>query len=134
MEYTTKTRLPLHSNGIICPFAITPHHSQIGIIFHSYLLVPMGAKVKRALKSLRFWRLIPKGEKVLSPKAKGPHHHLILLVFRKFFNLYLVFNWYVYFQLVPHHHLILLVFRKIFNWYLVMSISSIGMFIFNWYI
>jgi hypothetical protein len=26
-------------------------------------LVPMGEKVKRALKSLRFWRLMPKGEK-----------------------------------------------------------------------
>jgi hypothetical protein len=34
----------------------------------------MGEKVKRALKRLRFWRLMPKGENI-KPKAKGPHHH-----------------------------------------------------------
>jgi hypothetical protein len=30
----------------------------------------MGEKAKRALKSLHFWQLMPKGEKVLSPKQK----------------------------------------------------------------
>jgi hypothetical protein len=43
-----KASTPLYQYHL--PFAITPHHSQIGIIFHSHLLVPMGEKVKRALK------------------------------------------------------------------------------------
>jgi hypothetical protein len=56
-----KASTPLYRYHL--PFAITPHHSQIGRILHSYLLVPMGEKVSRALKRLRFWRLMPKGEK-----------------------------------------------------------------------
>jgi hypothetical protein len=30
----------------------------------------MEEKVKRAFKSLRFWRFMPKGEKILAPKQK----------------------------------------------------------------
>jgi hypothetical protein len=49
----------------------------------------MEEKVKRALKRLRFWRLVPKGEKY-SPKQKGPHHHQFQSFFKKE-----VFNWYL---------------------------------------
>jgi hypothetical protein len=35
MEYSTKTRLPLHSNGIIYPSSLL-RSLQIGIILHSY--------------------------------------------------------------------------------------------------
>jgi hypothetical protein len=33
-------------------------------------LLPMGEKVLKGSRSLCFWRLMPKGEKVLSPKQK----------------------------------------------------------------
>jgi hypothetical protein len=49
------------------------HHSQIGIIFHSYLLVPMGEKVMGLSKSL-FLAINAKGGENIKPKAKGPHH------------------------------------------------------------
>jgi hypothetical protein len=55
MEYVTKTRLPLHSNGIIYPSSLL-RSLRIGIIVHSYLLVPIGGEI-------------------IKPKAKGPHHH-----------------------------------------------------------
>jgi hypothetical protein len=35
----------------------------------------MEEKVKRALKRLRFLAINAKGGEILSPKAKGPHHH-----------------------------------------------------------
>jgi hypothetical protein len=50
MESSAKTRLPLHSNDIINPSASLHITLTIGIIFHSYLLVPIGEKVSRALK------------------------------------------------------------------------------------
>jgi hypothetical protein len=70
------------------------HHStslSIGIIFHSYLLVPMGEKVKRALKRLRFWRLVPKGEKYQAhSKRTAPPP---ISIFLRLLNWYLnVFN------------------------------------------
>jgi hypothetical protein len=49
MKSSTKTRLPLHSNGIIYPSPSLHITLQIGIIFHSYLLVPLGENIKRAL-------------------------------------------------------------------------------------
>jgi hypothetical protein len=73
MEYSAKTSLPLYTIGIIYPFAGIPSSLKIGIIFLSYLLVPMGEKVKRAyisLTSIRFWRFMPKGEKVLAQSKR----------------------------------------------------------------
>jgi hypothetical protein len=49
MEYVTKTRLPLHSNGIVYPSSLL-RSLQLGIILHSYLLVPLGEKVTKARK------------------------------------------------------------------------------------
>jgi hypothetical protein len=65
----TKTRLPLHSNGIIYPLSLL-RSLQIGLILHSYLLVPMGDKITKGSQCLCFCRLMPKGEKILSPKQK----------------------------------------------------------------
>jgi hypothetical protein len=62
------TRLPLHSNGIIYPSSLL-RSLQIGIILHSYLLVPMGRKFKGLSKSL-FLAINAIGEKILSPKQK----------------------------------------------------------------
>jgi hypothetical protein len=63
-----KTRLPLHSNGIIYPSSLL-HPLSIGIILYSYLLVPMGENTKGLSKS-PFWRFMSKEEKILSPKQK----------------------------------------------------------------
>jgi hypothetical protein len=43
--------------------------------FHSYPVItkknrPQRGRIPRALKFLRFWRFMPKGEKVLGPKQK----------------------------------------------------------------
>jgi hypothetical protein len=60
------------------------HHStlslHIGIIFHSYIICQRGRQlIERAyisLTSIRFWRFMPKGEKVLA-QSKRTAHHLI---------------------------------------------------------
>jgi hypothetical protein len=49
----------------------------MGIILHSYLLVPVGEKV-RGLSKSSFLAINAKGGESIKPKAKGPHHHLIL--------------------------------------------------------
>jgi hypothetical protein len=44
-----------------------------GMNLHSYLFYQWGESMRRIVKgsqALRFWRLMPKGEKVLSPKQK----------------------------------------------------------------
>jgi hypothetical protein len=68
MESSVKTRLPLHSIGIIYPSPSLRTALYFGIIFTS-IISTNGEKVKRALKRLRFWRLMPKGEKY-SPEQK----------------------------------------------------------------
>jgi hypothetical protein len=55
----------------------------MGIILHSYLPVPMGEKVKGLSKS-PFLAINAKGGESIKPKAKGPHHHLILNCILKF--------------------------------------------------
>jgi hypothetical protein len=58
-----KTRLPLHhSDGIIYPLPLFLH----SLIF----ILPFGRKMQKGSQSLRFWRLMSKGEKILSPKQK----------------------------------------------------------------
>jgi hypothetical protein len=37
---------------------------------HSYLFYHLGENEKKGSQVLRFWRLMPKGEKELSPKQK----------------------------------------------------------------
>ena len=56
---------------------------------HSYLYYHLGGgirpqkgrKMQKGSQVLRFWRLMPKGEKVLSPKQKD--HTTILKIFKK---------------------------------------------------
>jgi hypothetical protein len=68
MESSAKTRLPLHSTGIIYPSPSLRITLQFGIIF---TLIPStnGAKVKRALKTL-FLAINAKGGESNSPKQK----------------------------------------------------------------
>jgi hypothetical protein len=75
----TKTRLPLHSNGINYPSSLL-RSLQIGIIFHSYLLIPMGEKVFKG-SQVSVLAINAKGGENIKPKANGPHHQ-----FQKFQN------------------------------------------------
>jgi hypothetical protein len=68
MEYVTKTRLTLHSNGIVYPSSLL-RSLQIGIIF-THISFTNGGESKKGSQSLRFWRLMPNEEKILSPKQK----------------------------------------------------------------
>jgi hypothetical protein len=70
MEFSAKTRLPLHS---IVLFILRRHSASLfnfGIIFTHIHLYHWGES-KRALKT-PFWKLMPKGREYL-PKAKGMH-------------------------------------------------------------
>jgi hypothetical protein len=101
MESSAKTRLPLHSIGIIYPSLPLRTALHFGIIF-TLITHTIEAKVNRALKCLRFLWLMPKGERVLSPKQKD-HTTTNFKVFKE------VFNW----------HLMMKIFnRHISNWYL----------------
>jgi hypothetical protein len=67
MKSSAKTRLPLHSIGIIYLFAVTPHRSPLWYNLHSYsLLIPLG---ERDLKTL-FLASNAKGGESISPKQK----------------------------------------------------------------
>jgi hypothetical protein len=77
-----KTRLPLHSIGIIYPSPSLCTALHFGIIF-TLITHTIEEKVKRALKRLRFWRLMPNG-RYIKPKAKGPHHHQFQSLKRSF--------------------------------------------------
>jgi hypothetical protein len=104
MEYSAKTTLPLNSIVLVtlCRYsAISP----IGIIFHLYSFYKWGRKDKKGSQSLRFWRLMPKGERVLAQsKRTAPPP------FKKnswYISNWYDFNWYIfknslsiYFQLI----------------------------------
>jgi hypothetical protein len=73
MEYSTKTRLPLHSTGIIYTSSLL-RHSYIDIIFSLISTCTNGGESKGLQRSL-FLALNAKGGENIKPKAKGPHHH-----------------------------------------------------------
>jgi hypothetical protein len=69
MEYSAKQTLSLQLWRCHLPFAathVTLNWYDTSLIF----LLPMGRKYKKGSQILRFWRLMPKGEEVLSPKQK----------------------------------------------------------------
>jgi hypothetical protein len=73
MEYSAKTSLPLNFIGIIHSLPVFRRLSKFGIILTHILFAKGGEKVKRAyisLISIRFWRLMPKGEKVLAQSKR----------------------------------------------------------------
>jgi hypothetical protein len=54
-------------------FVVTPHRSPIWYNLHSYIICQRGRESKRAyisLTSIRFWRFMPKGEKVLAQSKR----------------------------------------------------------------
>jgi hypothetical protein len=68
MESLVKTRLPLHSIGIIYPSPSLRTALHFGIIF-TLITHTIEEKVKRALKRL-FLAINAKGGEILSPKQK----------------------------------------------------------------
>jgi hypothetical protein len=104
MEYSTKTTLPLNSNGIFYPLSLLPQ-TLSGITLHSYLFTiwkkvldpQKGRKMQKGTQSLRFWRLMPKGEKVLSPKQRTapPFQKISKWSLIGIFSIGIYFNWYI---------------------------------------
>jgi hypothetical protein len=76
MESSAKTRLPLHSNGIIYPLSSLRTTLHFGIIFTHIYLYHWGRK-EIGLSKTPFFAINAKGGESFKPKAKGPHHHLI---------------------------------------------------------
>jgi hypothetical protein len=79
-KWSLRRRQGFHST-LSVPF-ILRHHStlalHIGIILHSYVICQRGRQlIERALMIPFFGDSCQRGRKY-EPKAKGPHHHLIL--------------------------------------------------------
>jgi hypothetical protein len=99
MEYSAKTRLPLI-------FICTTIALQIGIIFHSYLFVPLGRKSKGLSKSPFLAINAKGGESITQSKRTTPPPFEKKLV--DIFQIgMMIFNWYIfkitisiYFQLI----------------------------------
>jgi hypothetical protein len=71
MEYLAKTMLPLNSIGIIYSLPVFRIVLHFGIIFTHIYLFAIGENVKGLIfTSIRFWRFIPKGEKVLAQSKR----------------------------------------------------------------
>jgi hypothetical protein len=85
MEYVTKTRLPLHFNGIIYP-SLLLRSLQIGIIF-TYISFTNGGENKKGSQGSPFLAINAKGGESIKPKAKGPHHHHLIFCVSIFFKI-----------------------------------------------
>jgi hypothetical protein len=116
-KWSLRRRQGFHST--LSVLSTLRHHStlslHIGIIFHSYIICQSGRQlIERAyisLTSIRFWRFMPKGEKVLAQsKRTAPHHHQfqnfsLAICFKEVFsNWYLIVdiitNWYTLFKII----------------------------------
>jgi hypothetical protein len=85
MESSAKTRLPLHSPGIIYPSPSLRTALHFGIIFTSIHLYQWGES-KRALKT-PFLATNAKGEESISPKQKDRTTTPISKIFGKLFSI-----------------------------------------------
>jgi hypothetical protein len=127
MESSSKTRLPLHSIGIIYPSPSLRIALHFGIIF-TFITHTIGEKVNRALKTL-FLAINAKGGESISPKQKDRTTAPISKFFETKFLMFLIgifqishsskkfyLNWYLYFK------------EEFFkNWYLkYLDLSSIS--------
>jgi hypothetical protein len=82
--------LPLHSIESLILRRRSKQFSIFGIIFTHILLTKGGESSNKGLyftQSIRFWRFMPKGEKVLAQSKRTAHHTLFL---RSFSNWYLI--------------------------------------------
>jgi hypothetical protein len=88
MEYSAKARLPLQICWYHLSFALLIN-IQLAYTF-THIFLPKGEN-HRALKILRFWRLMPKGEKLISLKQKD--RTTISTISQKGIH---YFNWYLF--------------------------------------
>jgi hypothetical protein len=111
MESSAKTKgfhsTPSNSSS----FAIAPQRSPIWYNLHSYIIYQRGRKFEKGLSliSIRFWRFMPKGEKVLAQKQKDRtttnFKNVVFQIWvkKRFFNRYLIVdiisNWYTLFKI-----------------------------------
>jgi hypothetical protein len=94
-------------------YVVAPHRSPIWYNLHSYIIYQRGRKFEKrayiSLTRIRFWRFMPKGEKVLAQSkrtAPPPISKICSLSIKEFFdfqNWYLIFyiisNWYNLFKI-----------------------------------
>jgi hypothetical protein len=83
MESSVKTRLPLHSIGIVYPSPSLRTALHVGIIFTHIHLYHWGESKEGSEKTL-FLAINAKGGENISLKAKGPHHHQFQSFLKKF--------------------------------------------------
>ena len=93
-KWSIRQKHRFHSTpSVLFPLCRYSANSLIGILFHSYFFYQWGRKYKKGSQSLCFWRLMPKGEKILSPKQKDrttTNFKIFNLVYiQRFFNWYL---------------------------------------------
>jgi hypothetical protein len=72
IEYLAKTTLPLNSIDIIYSLPVLRIVLYFGIIFTHIYLFAIGEKGKGLIfhSSIRFWRFMPKGERVLAQSKR----------------------------------------------------------------
>ena len=117
-KWSFRQRQGFHSNSddIIYPLLLLPQTLN-GITLHSYLYYHLGEsirlqrgrKMQKGSQSLRFWRLMPKGEKILSPKQKDRTTNFKIFEMK----IYLVFT-NVIFQLISQMKFYLIFFIGIY--------------------
>jgi hypothetical protein len=78
-KWSLRRRQGFHSTPLnYSSFAVTPHRSPIWYNLYSYIVCQRRREFQRAyisLTSIRFWRFMPKGEKVLAQsKRTAPPH------------------------------------------------------------
>jgi hypothetical protein len=118
MEYSTNTRLPLHSNGII--YSSSSLHNILNWYNSSLIFTcTNGGENNKGSQSLRFWRLMPKGEKI-SPKQEDCTTNFKILEMK----IYLVFTNVCFSISIINEALI-----DIFHWYLCHDNISIDILI-----
>jgi hypothetical protein len=94
MEYSAKTRLPLHSTGIIYsspPLRITLHFGIIFTLIHLY----HRGESKKGSQNSPFLAISAKGGEILSPKQKDRTTTLRNFLNDIFQIVMFVFNWYI---------------------------------------
>jgi hypothetical protein len=111
-KWSLRRRQGFHSTPYYyLPFAVTPSLCialHFGIILHSYIVCQRGREFKKGLifhsQSIRFWRFMPKGEKVLaqSKRTAPPRQfqnflesYFQLVFFKLVFLKKFYLNWYI---------------------------------------
>jgi hypothetical protein len=108
-----KASTPLYH--VIYPSSSLHIALHFGIILHSYIICHRGREFEKGLLRLRFWRLMPKGERVLAQSKRTAPPHQFQKFYRKLFSIGI-------FQIsIPQRNYISLAYLKeeVFkNWYL----------------